>query len=104
MNIREVLIKKLCIDQELDYYKDEKGYYSACGIILPGSRFLSFDKLNKSGSPKFMNMPKNVEETGVIRIEWKYRLEWKLNLHEWKDWELEKSGIKVMASIESVYQ
>lgn len=103
MNIREVLIEKLCIDQKLNYYKDEKGRYSYSGIILPGPRFLSFDELNKSGSPKFINMPKNAEETGVIKLEWKYRLEWKLNLHEWKDEELEASGIKVMASIESIY-
>lgn len=103
MNIREVLIKKLCIDQELDYYKDEKGRYSYSGIILPGSRFLSFDELNKPGSPVVVDMPKNVEEIGVIRVEWKYRLEWKLNLHEWKDEELEVNGIKVMASIESIY-
>lgn len=97
MNIREVLIKKLCIDQELDYYKDEKGYYSSNGIILPGSRFLSFDGLNKPGSPVVVDMPKNAEEIGVIGIEWK------LNLHEWKDEELEANGIKVMASIESIY-
>lgn len=104
MNIREVLIKKLCIDQELDYYKDEKGYYSACGIILPGPRFLNIGSYLHLGYPNITDIPRRLVETMVIRLEWKYRLEWKLNLPEWKDKELEANGIKVMASIESVYQ
>lgn len=103
MNIREVLIKKLCIDQELDYYKDEKGHYSPSGIILSGSRFLSFGPAFYMKFPKVIDMPKNLEEIEVIELEWKYRLELKLNLPEWKDKELEASGIKVMAEIGSVY-
>lgn len=104
MNIREVLIKKLCIDQELDYYKDEKGYYSACGIILPGPRFLNIGSYLHLGYPNITDIPRGLVETMVTRLEWKYRLEWKLNLPEWKDKGLEANGIKVMASIESVCQ